>query len=220
MNESQLREQICEIGRRMYARNFVAASDGNISCRLDDGLFLCTPTMVSKGFMQPPDICTVDAQGKQLDGDRPRTSEILLHLEIYRQMPDVNAVCHAHPPHATAFAVAGIAPPTGVLQEAELFLGEIPLAAYETPGSADFARTILPHLRNRANTILLANHGAVACDATLEKAYWHLETLDTYCQILLLTRQLGNIQHISPQKLDELLQLKRRMGIADRRNEG
>lgn len=220
MDERQLREQICEMGRRMYARGYVAANDGNMSCRLGDGRFLCTPTMVSKGFMSADDICVVDDGGRQLQGRLPRTSEILLHLEIYRELPEVGAVCHAHPPHATAFAVAGVEPPAAVLPEVELFLGEIPLADYETPGSPDFARTILPHLRNKANTILLANHGAVSCDATIERAYWHLETLDSYCQVLLLARQLGQVRQLDVTRLAQLLDLKAALGIADRRTSG
>jgi L-fuculose-phosphate aldolase len=217
MDEMQLREQICEMGRRMYAKGYVAANDGNISCRLAPGRFLCTPTMVSKGFMSPDDICIVDDTGRQLAGPKQRTSEILLHLEIYHELDGINAVCHAHPPHATAFAIAGVAPPTCVLPEVELFLGPIPLAPYETPGSKDFARTILPHLRNHANTILLANHGVVACDKDLESAYWHLETLDMYCQMILLAKQAGNINRLEDAKVRELLALKQRLGITDPR---
>jgi L-fuculose-phosphate aldolase len=172
---------------------------------------------VSKGFLKPSDIATVNDRGNQIDGPLPRTSEILLHLEIYHALPGINAVCHAHPPHATAFAVAGIEVPSGILPEVEIFLGQIPTADYETPGSKTFAETILPYLQNEANTILLANHGAVACDQDLLHAYFHLETLDMYCKILLLTKQIGSIQQIPGTKIEELLAIKDRMGIADQR---
>ena len=161
INEFEIKKQMCEIGRRMYEKGFVAANDGNISYRLGKGRYLCTPTLVSKGFLKPSDIAVVDEKGKQLEGQLPRTSEILLHLEIFHALPEINAVCHAHPPYATAFAVAGIEVPSNILPEVEIFIGQVPLADYDTPGSKSFAETILPHLRNKANTILLANHGAV-----------------------------------------------------------
>ncbi len=124
-----------------------------------------------------------------------------------------------HPPHATAFAVSGIPIPTGILPEVEIFIGQIPLAEYETPGSKNFAETVLPHLKNKANTILLANHGAVACDKDLLHAYFHLETLDMYCKILLLSKQVGNINRLPGQKVKELLDIKSSLGIEDPRHE-
>jgi len=218
-NELELKKQICDIGRRLYLQGFAAANDGNISIRIGPDRFLCTPTLVSKGFLNPDDIAVVDGRGKQLSGPKPRTSEILLHLEIYHELPHINSVVHAHPPHATAFAVAGVDLPTCILPEVEIFLGPVPTARYETPGAKGLAETILPHLRNKANTIMLANHGAVACDVSLEQAYFHLETLDMYCKILLLAKQVGRIQQIPPAKVDELLELKKRLGIGDPRHD-
>ena len=215
--ERDLKQQICDMGRRMYEKGFVAANDGNISVRLGDGRYLCTPTGVSKGYLGPDDIAVVDETGAQLAGDKPRTSEIMLHLVIFRELPGINAVCHAHPPHATAFAVAGVELPTDVLPEVEIFLGKVPIATYETPGGQLLADTLLPHLRNKANTILMGNHGAVACDATLEQAYFHLETLDMYCHILLHSQQLGNVRRLSEAKVCELLEIKRGLGIDDPR---
>ena len=217
ISEWEMKRQICEVGRRIYEKGFAAANDGNISVRMPGGHYLCTPTGVSKGFLKPSDIATVDDSGKQIGGDKPRTSEILLHLEIFHEQEWVNAVVHAHPPHATAFAVAGIDVPSCILPEVEIFIGQVPLAEYDTPGGKDFAETILPHLRNKANTILLANHGAVACDKTLEQAYFHLETLDMYCHILLLSKEVGNVRQLSGQKMSELLDLKKTMGIDDAR---
>ena len=219
-NELDIKRQICEIGRRMYEKGFVAANDGNISVRMGDGRYLCTPTGVSKGFLSPEDIAVVDDQGNQIGGTKPRTSEILLHLEIFHELPEINAVCHAHPPHATAFAVAHVEVPPAVLPEVEIFIGQIPLADYDTPGSKNFAETILPHLRRKANTILLANHGAVACDKDLEHAYFHLETLDMYCRILLLAKEVGRVQQLPEQKVRELLDLKKGLGIDDARLDG
>jgi L-fuculose-phosphate aldolase len=219
-NEWEMKRLICELGRRMYTQGYVAANDGNISYRLGNGRYLCTPTGVSKGFLVPEDIAVVDDKGKQIGGTKPRTSEILLHLEIFHELPDINAVCHAHPPHATAFAVAGVQIPSCILPEVEVWIGQVPLAQYDTPGSKQFAETILPHLRNKCYTILLANHGAVSCDKDLEHAYFHLETLDMYCKILLLSKQIGKVQQISEPKVRELLQIKKSLGQPDPRLEG
>ncbi len=216
-SEFEAKKEICDIGKRMWEKGFIAANDGNMTYRLGPNRFLCTPTGVSKGFLRPEDICTVDATGKQIGGAKPRTSEIMLHLEIFHEMPHVNAVAHAHPPHATAFAVAGMEIPQNILPEVEIWIGHIPIAPYETPGGKQFAETILPHLRNKANTILLANHGAVSFGDTVEHAYFHLETIDMYCQILLLAKQIGKIQLISDPKVRELLDIKKKIGNADPR---
>ena len=214
MNEYQLKEQICEIGRRVYAKGFAAANDGNITIRLNEREILCTPTMVSKGFLKPDDICTVDHEGNQLAGRKRRTSEVLLHLAVYKERPDVQAVVHCHPPHATAFAVAREPIPKCVLPEVEVFLGEVPLADYETPGTHKFAHTILPYLRD-CNTIILANHGTVTFGPDLEKAYWNSEIIDAYCKILILAKQLGPIHYFSEQQTKELLDLKKKLGYDD-----
>lgn len=216
MPEYKIKEQICEIGRRVYNRGFAAANDGNISVRLNDKHFLCSPTMVSKGFMKPDDICKVDIDGKQVAGARKRSSEILLHLSVYKHRPDVNAVVHCHPPHATAFAVAHEPIPKCVLPEVEVFLGEVPITVYETPGGQKFADTIVPYVKD-CNTILLANHGTVTFGPTLEKAYWNSEIIDAYCKILILAKQLGRVQHFSEEKTRELLNLKKNLGYDDPR---
>jgi L-fuculose-phosphate aldolase len=216
MNEYQLKEQICEIGRRLYAREFAAANDGNITIRINDKEVLCTPTMVSKGFMKPDDICKVDYDGKQLAGKRKRTSEVLLHLAIYKTRPDVNAVVHCHPPHATAFAVAREPIPKCVLPEVEVFLGEVPMANYETPGTQRFAETIIPYVKD-CNTIILANHGTVTFGPTLENAYFNTEIVDAYCRILILARQLGSVNYFTEPQARELLDLKKRLGYDDPR---
>jgi L-fuculose-phosphate aldolase len=216
MNERQLREQICEMGRRVYAKGFAAANDGNISVRLNEREVLCTPTMVSKGYLKPEDLCVVDYEGKQLRGTKKRSSEILLHLAVYKHNPAVQAVVHCHPPHATAFAVAGEPIPKCVLPEVEVFLGEVPIAQYETPGTQKFADTIIPFVK-KCNTIILANHGTITFGPDVEKAYWNSEIIDAYCKILILARQLGRVNYMSPKQSRELLELKKRLGYDDPR---
>ncbi len=214
MNEYKIKEQICEIGRRLYNRGFAAANDGNITVRLNDREVLCTPTMVSKGFMKPDDICKVDYEGKQLAGTKKRTSEVLVHLAVYKNRPDVNAVVHCHPPHATAFAVAHEPIPKCILPEVEVFLGEVPIARYETPGDHRLPSTIVPYVKD-CNTILLANHGTVTFGPTLENAYFNTEIIDAYCRILILSKMLGRVNYFDEQKTKELLELKKRLGYDD-----
>jgi L-fuculose-phosphate aldolase len=212
VNEWKIKEEICSTGRRIYERGFVAANDGNISYRISEHEVLCTPTMICKGHVKPDDICTVDLEGNQLAGRRKRTSEVLLHLELYKADPSLKAVVHCHPPHATAFAVAGIEIPTCILPEVEVFLGPVPTAVYETPGSKAFAETVRPFV-GKANTIILKNHGTVSFSKTLELACWNTEILDSYCRILMLAKQLGNVDRISPQKVNELLDVKTNFGM-------
>lgn len=217
IHNRQIKEEICEIGRRVYNKSFAAANDGNISYRVGENEVLCSPTMICKGFMTPDDICAVDLEGNQIAGKRKRTSEILLHLAIMKHRPDVKAVVHCHPPHATAFAVAREPIPQCVLPEIEVFMGEVPLAPYETPGGHEFANTVVPFLKS-TNTIILTNHGTVSFGKTLEEAYWKTEILDAYCRILILTKQLGgNVNYLNEQKSRELLDLKKKLGFDDPR---
>ena len=213
-NEYKLKESICEIGRRVYSKGFAAANDGNISIRLNDKELLCTPTMVSKGYMKPEDICKVDYEGKQISGIRKRSSEILLHLSVYKNRPDVNGVVHCHPPHATAFAVAHEPIPKAILPEVEVFLGEVPTAIYVTPGGQKFADSIIPYVKD-CNTILLANHGTITFGPDLEKAYFNTEIIDAYCRILILSRQLGRVNYFTEKETSELLELKKKLGYDD-----
>jgi L-fuculose-phosphate aldolase len=212
----ELKEEICDIGRRIYAKGFAAGNDGNITYRLSADQVLCTPTMMSKGFMQPADLCVVDMEGNQLDGVRRRSSEILLHLTILKERPDINSVVHCHPPHATAFGVAREPIPQCVLPEVEVFLGDVPLARYATPGGQQLADTILPFVR-QASVVIMANHGTVSFGETVEKAYWWTEILDAYCRILMLARDLGRVHYFDRQETRELLDLKAKWGYADRR---
>ncbi len=209
MGERELREAICDVGRRLHYRGFVAAWDGNISARLPDGTFLCSPTMCSKGHLTPDCLCVVDAAGRQSSGARARTSEILLHLAIYRHRPDVQAVVHSHAPHATAFAVAGEPIPSGVLAEAEYFLGPVPTVPYTLPGTQAFADSVAPFL-DGARALILANHGCVTFGPTLELAWGYTEVLDAYCRVLLLSRAIGPPHRLSDAQVAELTELRRR----------
>ncbi len=173
--------------------------------------------MHSKGFLKPEDISLVDMTGKQLSGIKKRSSEALLHLEIYKQRKDVKSVVHCHPPHATAFAVAREPIPQCILPEVEVFLGDIPITKYETPGGQAFADTILPFV-DKTNVIILANHGTVSFGEDVEKAYWWTEILDAYCRILLLAKQVGRITFFDETKERELLELKAKWGFSDPRN--
>lgn len=216
LNVHKIKQDICDIGQRIYAKGFAAANDGNITVRISDNEVLCTPTMHSKGFLKPDDICLIDMTGKQLAGRRKRSSEALLHLEIYKQRADIKSVVHCHPPHATAFAVAREPIPQCVLPEVEVFLGDVPITKYETPGGQAFADTIIPFI-DKCNVMILANHGTVSFGEDVEKAYWWTEILDAYCRILMLAKQLGNVHYLNQQKSQELLDLKAKWGFTDPR---
>jgi L-fuculose-phosphate aldolase len=210
-SENQFRQQICDIGRRVHSQGLVVANEGNLSIRLDDDRVLCTPTLQSKGFLKPDDLCIVDLAGHQLAGVKKATSEIRLHLEIYRQRRDIRSVLHSHPPHVLAFAITGEPIPTGILPESEVFLGKVPTAPYVAPGSQTFADTIVPYVHN-TNTIVLGHHGAVSYDVDLERALWWTEILDAYCRTLILAKQVGSLQPLSESQLAELQELRRGWG--------
>jgi L-fuculose-phosphate aldolase len=212
-----LRAEIIGVGRKLWERQYVDGNGGNISARLNSQYILCTPTMISKGDLQPADICVTDLDGNILAGDRLRTSELLLHLEIYRANPKARAVVHCHPAHATAFSLTGSAPPHGYISEFEAFIGPVAVAPYETPGTKAFAQTILPFVHQH-NTILLSNHGVVCWADTVTHAEWLVEILETYCRTWLLAQQIGKpVVPIPEEKIGDLLAFKRRMGLPDAR---
>jgi len=220
-NIFKLKQQMCEIGRNIWLKGFCAGNEGNHSVRLDDKRVLCTPTGISKGFLTPDMICTVDMEGNQLDHKEhgyKRTSEILVHLAIYKKRPDIKAVIHSHPPHATAFAIAQIPIPEGIHPEAEVFLGRVPTAPYATPSKQDLPNSILPLIGPETNTVMMGNHGSVSFSRKgLVDTYYLLEILDAYCRILLLTKQLGHANVLNPQQMAELLEVKQKFGMKDDR---
>lgn len=212
-----LRAEIIAAGRKLWERQYVDGNGGNISVRIGSRYLLCTPTMVSKGDLKFEDICFSDLEGNILAGNRLRTSELLLHLEIYRANPRARAVVHCHPPHATAFAVTGSVPPVGFISEFELFIGPTALARYETPGTQVFAETVLPYVEDH-NTILLANHGVVCWSDTVAHAEWLIEILENYCRTILIAQQIGKpLIPIPEDKIQEILDFKRRAGFPDAR---
>lgn len=213
---SKLKDEICDIGRRIYNKGFAAGNDGNISFRLGPNEVLCTPTQICKGFMKPSDLCIVDMEGNQLAGHRKRSSEVLLHLTIMKERPDIKSVVHCHPPHATAFAVAREPIPQCVLPEVEVFLGDVPITRYETPGGQKFADTVKPFVQ-KSSVVILANHGTVSFGESIEKAYWWTEILDAYCRILMLAKDLGRVTYLTKGETQELLDLKKQWGFKDPR---
>lgn len=201
--EWQVRQDIVEVGRRLWLRGFVAANDGNISARLPDGTVIITPTGVSKGFMRPEDLVKVDLDGNKLSGSKEPTSELALHLTIYKERPDVGGVVHAHPPTATGFAVAGITVETAILPEAILAFDGIPLAEYGTPGTEELARTVMPYLKEH-NAFLLANHGALTVGSDVMDAYYRMERLEMVAQIALTARMLGGERRLPEEAVERL----------------
>jgi L-fuculose-phosphate aldolase len=212
-----LKEQLCDIGRRMWQREYVDGNGGNLAIRVGKDLALCTPTFVSKGFMQPEDMCLVDFNGNQLAGAKKRTSEILMHLQIMKHRPEASATCHCHPPSSTGFAVAGVLPPTRLVSEFELFVS-LAIAPYRTPGTPELGR-LVAKLADRHNTILLANHGVVSWSHNnLEDAYFKMEILEAYCRTILALKQIGvPARPIVRIQMAELLKIKEQLGVPDPR---
>jgi len=212
MSIESLRADIVEIGRRMYARGYTASNDGNISVRIDASRLLMTPKSVCKGFMTPDMMCVTDLDGKKLQGDRDPSSEMLMHLEVYRQRPDVQAVVHAHPPTATGFAVAGIPLDRAVLAEVLTTLGSIPLAEYATPSTAELPEAVRKYIKAH-DGMLLANHGALTVGGDLYSAYYKMETIEHFAKISLVARTLGRENLISREEVMRLQELRGTYGI-------
>lgn len=212
-----IKQEICDVGKKLWLRQFVDGNGGNISYRIGPNEVLCTPTLCSKYDLTPEVICMVDLDGNQIAGSRPRTSEILLHLEIYKAVPEAKSVVHCHPPHATAYAITGKVPPNNIIPEFEVFVGKVAVSPYKTPGTSEFAQTVIPYVKSH-NTVLLANHGIVCWADTVMHAEWYAEVLDTYCWTLMLASQLGTpISYISEQQSGDLLAIKQKLGLPDAR---
>ena len=214
VNEYEIKKQICEIGKRIYDRGMVAANDGNISVKISDNEFLCTPTGVSKGFMTPDYICRVDKEGKVLEanGNFKPSSEIKMHMRVYAQRPDVKSVVHAHPIYATSFAIAGIPLTQPIMPEAVIALGCVPIAEYGTPSTneiPDAVEKYLPYF----DAVLLANHGALAYSDSLLAAYHKMESLEFYAQLLFNARQLGGPKELSDDQVKQLYEIRRQFGL-------
>ena len=214
----RIKEEIVRTGEKLWRRQYVDGNGGNISYRIGPNEVLCTPTLCSKYDLTPEHISMVDLDGNQLAGSHARTSEIFLHLQIYKTVPDAKGVVHCHPPHATAYAITGRVPPSGVVPEFDVFVGAVALAPYETPGTQRFAETVMPFVKNY-NTVLLGNHGIVCWADTVTHAEWFAEVLETYCWTLTIAAaQLGvPVSRIPPAKTQDLLSIKKRLGLPDPR---
>lgn len=212
-----LRSEIVAAGCKLWERQYVDGNGGNLSVRFGEEFVLCTPTMMSKRDLEPRDICLTDFDGNIVAGTRARTSELLMHLEIYKATAEARAVVHCHPPYATAFATTGSAPPIGLISEFEIFIGPVAVAPYETPGTQAFAKTVLPFAADH-NTILLTNHGVVCWSDTVSHAEWLIEVLENYCKTCVIAQQIGRpLVRIPDEKIEEILALKRRLGFPDAR---
>lgn len=216
-NEYEIKKQICDIGKRIYNRNMVAANDGNISVKLSDNEFLCTPTGVSKGFMTPEYICKVDAQGNVIqanEGFKP-SSEIKMHMRVYQKRSDVAAVVHAHPTFATSFAVAGIPLAQPVTAEAVIALGCVPIAPYGTPSTMEIPDAIEPYLEH-FDAVLLESHGALTWSSDVLAAYMKMESVEFYAELLYRARQFGGPRELSPENVQRLYEIRRQMKLPGR----
>jgi L-fuculose-phosphate aldolase len=212
-----IKEEIVRAGRKLWERQYVDGNGGNISARISHDYVICTPTLLSKGDLHVEDLSLVDLENRQISGKRAQTSEILLHLEIYKAVHEAKAVIHCHPPYATAHAVADVIPEGNLLPEQEVFIGPVALAPYETPGTMAFAKTILPYVR-RHNTILLSHHGIACWADTVTHAEWYTEVIDTYCKTVMIAKQLKrDLAEIPPNKISDLLDMKKRLGLPDAR---
>jgi L-fuculose-phosphate aldolase len=207
-----IKKQICEVGRRIYEKGMAASNDGNISVRLDNGNFLCTPTSVSKGFMTEEMICMIDADGKVLEaapGFKP-SSETVMHMMIYRNRPDVNAVVHAHPLYATSFAAAGKGLEIPILPEAVIHLGKIYLVEYGTPCTKELSDAVEKYVQ-LTDALLLENHGALTYGDTLINAYHNMESMEFYAHVLFNTYFLGGPKEIKGENIEKLYEVRRRV---------
>ena len=210
MDEREARKLIVEVGKLLYERSYVVSSDGNISIRLDENRILATPTMTCKGRMTEDGLAVTDLDGKALS-DKKASSELAMHLLIYKMRPDINAVCHAHPPHGTAFAVAGLAIDAPILSEVILTLGCVPLTDYGTPSTNELTESMKPFVAHH-NALLMANHGAVAYGADLWQAFDRLETLEHTAKIAILSRALGGANDLPRDAIEKLINIREKAG--------
>ncbi len=213
-DENEIKGRICDVGKRIYDRNMVAANDGNISVKVNDHEFLCTPTGVSKGFMTPEYICKVDEKGDVIEaneGFRP-SSEIKMHMRVYAKRPDIGAVVHAHPRFATSFAITGQPLSVPIMSEAVVSLGCVPLAPYATPSTEEVPDSIVPYLDD-FDSVLLENHGALTWSVDLLSAYMKMESLEFYAELLYKSKMLGTPTGFTKDQIKDLAKVRRKMGI-------
>ena len=213
-NEYEIKKLMCDIGKRIYDRNMVAANDGNLSVKLNDNEFLCTPTGVSKGFMTQEYICKVDAKGNviQANGNFRPSSEIKMHMRVYEKRPDVGAVVHAHPTFATSFAIAGIPLTQPIMPEAVIALGCVPIAEYGTPSTVEIPDAVEKYLPYY-DAVLLENHGALTWSTDLLAAYLKMESVEFYAELLYKSKMLGGPKEFDKEQIAKLYEIRRKMGL-------
>lgn len=216
-SEAELREKILDIGRRMYARKMIAANDGNISVKLGEHEFLCTPTGVSKGFMTDEMLCRVDEKGKLLEANGKYTpsSEIKMHMMVYEKRKDVKAVVHAHPIYSTIYACAGLPLEKPVLAEAVTYLGTVPLARFGTPSTIEVPESIKDFLPDY-DAVLLESHGALTYGADLEKAFYKMESVEFYAELLYKLELRGEVRTFDKDTVEKLYDMRRAMDLPGR----
>ena len=207
-----LKNQIVEVGKRMYDRGYVASNDGNISAKVDNERVVITPTGVSKGYLTPDMMVVVDMNGKVINGNGKASSEVFMHLQVYRDRPDVGSVCHSHPPYATGYAVAGIPLDKCVLPEVIIALGNIPIVAYGTPGTDEFYKPVVPLLKDY-DAFLLANHGALTVGKDVLSAYHKMETLEHFAHIAFVAQQVGSINTLNKDRVKKLTDQREKYGV-------
>jgi L-fuculose-phosphate aldolase len=210
MSEHEFRLEILHFGKMLHERGFIAATDGNISVRLNEVSVLITPTCISKGMMSTEDLVVVDMHGRKVSGFRDVTSEIGVHMTIYRMRPDINAIVHAHPPTATGFAACGLALDQALISEVLLSLGSIPLARYATPGTGALSEALAPFISDH-DAILMANHGVVTFGCDLTSAYMNLETVEHFAKIALVAKQLGCERPLTTEQINKLGEMRQRL---------
>ncbi|EGL82400.1 class II aldolase/adducin family protein [Caldalkalibacillus thermarum TA2.A1] len=212
-SDFEAKKLICEIGKRMYNKNFVAANDGNISVKVGPETIWSTPTGVSKGFMTPDMMVKMDLSGKVLAGKMKPSSEIKMHLRVYQENPEVNAVVHAHPPVATSFAIAGMSLEKPISPEAVVLLGKVPVASYATPGTEEVPESIAPYCKEY-NAVLLANHGALTWGRDIFEAYYRMESLEHYALMLMYSNNIINrANELNCSQISDLINIRERLGI-------
>ncbi|MED1789149.1 class II aldolase/adducin family protein [Brevibacillus laterosporus] len=210
--EAKIKQDICEIGRKVYEKGFGAANDGNISVRLSTNEIWITPTGVSKGALQPEMLVKVNGQGEVLEGELRPTSEMKMHLKVYEMRPDIGGIVHVHPPYATAFAIAGLPLDFATLPESVVLLGTIPVAKYATPSTQALPESIASHVMNHQG-VLLENHGALTWGKDLQTAYYLMESLEFTAKINWIARQMNGARELSVERVQELVALREKMGF-------
>ena len=209
---NKLKDDICEMGRRIYAKGYTDGNGGNISVRVGEDLVLCTPTLCCKGYMKREDICLVDMEAGQLCGYRPRTSEVRVHIAMMKTA-GWNACVHCHPPHCNAFAFAGLVPPNGINPEADIFLNQVPLAPFKPIGTDELAESVAK-MSKKSNVVFMENHGIVCGARDVEEAEWICENADAYCRVLLLAAGHGaKINQVGPKGAKGFMDVRASMGF-------